>query len=178
MSFPSFNAGEVLTAADMNAVGLWLVSTTTIGTGVTSVPVNNCFSSNYQNYRVVISGMNASATGNSAFIVLQGSLGATYFGGGYFMTYGSTVVNGATFNGVALGLWAGITGTGFTATMDITRPNLATPTGMVGLSSGSQNTNSYQTYDSNAVAQTGFNFVQVGGPTMTGGVIRVYGYRN
>lgn len=177
MPVPDFSPGEVLTANAMDSIGLWLVSVVNIGNGVTSVPVNNCFSSNYQNYRVVITGMNATP-GNSAFIVLQSSLGSTYFGGGYFMTHGITTVNGATFNGTNLGLWAGITGNGTTITMDISRPNLVATTGSVGMSSASQQVNSFQAYDSNAVAHTGFNFVQTGGPTMTGGVIRVYGYRN
>ena len=44
MSFPVFASGDVLNASDMNGVGLWLVKTQTIGTGVSSVVVTGAFS--------------------------------------------------------------------------------------------------------------------------------------
>jgi len=66
MSFPSFASGEVLTAADMNAVGLWLVKTQTVGTGVPSVVVTDAFSANYDNYLVTISGIKTAAAANIA----------------------------------------------------------------------------------------------------------------
>jgi len=53
MSFPSFATGEVLTAADMNAVGLWKTAAVTFS-GSSGVEVQNCFSSNYTNYKVLI----------------------------------------------------------------------------------------------------------------------------
>jgi hypothetical protein len=36
---PDFSSGAVLTAAQMNSVGLWLVKTQTVGTAVSSVAV-------------------------------------------------------------------------------------------------------------------------------------------
>jgi hypothetical protein len=36
---PDFSSGAVLTAAQMNSVGLWLVKTQTVGTTVSSVAV-------------------------------------------------------------------------------------------------------------------------------------------
>lgn len=66
MGYPSFNAGDVLTAADMNAVGLWKVTPTVSGTGATvsgsSViltaapdPYIKCFSADYRNYLIIAS---------------------------------------------------------------------------------------------------------------------------
>jgi hypothetical protein len=52
MSFPSFASGEVLTAADMNAVGLWKVADATF-TAASSVDVANCYSTNFTNYLIV-----------------------------------------------------------------------------------------------------------------------------
>jgi len=49
MTYPSFTSGDILTAADMNAVGLWLVKTQTVGTAVSSVQVTGAFSSTYDN---------------------------------------------------------------------------------------------------------------------------------
>ena len=53
MTYPSFSAGEVLTAADMNAVGMWKVATVTFS-GSSGVEVQNCFSSAYSNYFIQI----------------------------------------------------------------------------------------------------------------------------
>ena len=62
MTYPSFSAGEVFRAQDANAVGLWLVKSQTIGTGVSSVTVTDAFSADYDSYKIVISGGVGSAT--------------------------------------------------------------------------------------------------------------------
>jgi hypothetical protein len=91
MSFPSFSAGEVLTAADMNAVGLWLVSTTRATSG-TVIDVNNCFSSNYDNYRILISNYK---TTSAAGIDIQLRTVSTptitgYYASGFYAIYANT----------------------------------------------------------------------------------------
>ena len=53
MTYPSFSVGEVLTAADMNAVGMWKVASAQWTTG-NGVSINNCFSSSFTSYRIVI----------------------------------------------------------------------------------------------------------------------------
>lgn len=53
MTFPSFSAGEVLRATDMNAVGMWRVTTITPTPG-TTIAVNNCFTSDYTNYTILV----------------------------------------------------------------------------------------------------------------------------
>ena len=177
MPVPDFSPGEVLTASAMDSIGLWLVKTVTIGNGVTSVPVNDCFSSNFTNYRVVVN-TSMSASGNSAFMTLNGSTGTTYFGGGFFQAYNSTTNTGASFNGVNSGFWCGISGPNFTLTADILRPNLAAATGFFGLSAESAYCNTVRGLDSNAASSVSLTLTQVGGITMTGGQIRVYGYRD
>jgi hypothetical protein len=57
---PDFTAGQVLTAAQMNAVGLWLVKTQTLN--ATSVNITSCFTSDYDSYRVVISNLDKTTT--------------------------------------------------------------------------------------------------------------------
>ena len=54
MSFPSFVSGEVLTAADMNAVGLWLVGSGTLSLTTSATNVTGVFSPTYRNYRVLL----------------------------------------------------------------------------------------------------------------------------
>ena len=51
---PVFSAGSVLTAGQMNKVGLWLLNTTTFTTQ-NSVNVDSVFSSDFDHYRVLIS---------------------------------------------------------------------------------------------------------------------------
>ena len=58
---PVFVSGAILTAAQMNAVGLWLIKTQTIGSAVSSVSITDVFSSDYDNYLIKITGMTASA---------------------------------------------------------------------------------------------------------------------
>ena len=74
MTYPSFTSGEVLTAADMNAVGLWLVKTQTVGTAVASVTVTDAFSSTYDNYRIIYTG---GAASTSCVLSLQFGIGGT-----------------------------------------------------------------------------------------------------
>ena len=52
MPVPDFSPGEVLTAAAMDSIGLWKISTASV-TSQTSLIIDNCFSSNYKNYRIL-----------------------------------------------------------------------------------------------------------------------------
>jgi hypothetical protein len=63
MSFPSFATGEVLTAADMNAVGLWKVGDAT-ATAQNRLNIPSCFSADYSAYRVVVTPITHSTAGN------------------------------------------------------------------------------------------------------------------
>jgi hypothetical protein len=72
MSFPSFASGEVLTAADMNAVGLWKVGSVTATSG-TTFDLSNCFSANYDAYKVIISNLKLSAVGSISIQLMNGT---------------------------------------------------------------------------------------------------------
>jgi hypothetical protein len=176
MSFPSFSAGEVLTAADMNAVGLWLIKTQTIGTSVSSVTVSDAFSSTYDNYKIVISGVGMGGSGNSLFMTLPNSTGATYRFNGNFMNYSAATVNGA-FGIHANGLWLGVSSDRFSTSFDICRPFVNSYTNSFGHSSSTDFSTDFRNLDTNNASHTSFTLVQTG-YTMTGGTIRVYGYRN
>jgi hypothetical protein len=62
MSFPSFSVGEVLTAADMNAVGLWKIASGTLSLTTTPTNVTGVFSSTYKQYRLLLNVTNKSAS--------------------------------------------------------------------------------------------------------------------
>jgi len=177
---PDFTAGQVLTAAQMNAVGLWLVKTQTIGSAVSTVAVTGAFSSDYDNYQITVSGGTALSGQN---LTLQlGSTTTGYHLYGYFGFYTGTALTGFnTDNG------ANFSPAGFTSANSLhmncylSCPNLAkvtsanfdnvrTATGAVaGRSDGFLN---------DTTQYTGFTIGITGGATMTGGTIRVYGYRN
>ena len=176
MPVPDFSPGEVLTAAAMDSIGLWLISTTTVGTGVASVPVSNCFSANYNNYRIVING-GVTSTGANMTLQLTSITGSVYNTAGTFVSFGSTVVTG--FGPAAATSF--IYGPGDTnihsAVIDVINPFAAVRKTMVsnGISSGAQY--SFSNYVNSTTSATGFTIAPSTG-TLTGGTIRVYGYRN
>jgi hypothetical protein len=59
MPVPDFSPGEVLTAAAMDSIGLWKVTTATATSGG-FLSIANCFTADYDAYRVVITDARAS----------------------------------------------------------------------------------------------------------------------
>jgi hypothetical protein len=54
MPVPDFSPGEVLTAAAMDSIGMWLTNSTTFA-NTTTIEIDNCFNSNFRNYLVLCS---------------------------------------------------------------------------------------------------------------------------
>jgi hypothetical protein len=175
MTFPSFGAGEVLTATDMNAVGLWLVKTQTIGTGVSSVTVTNAFSAEYDAYKIVVTG----GVGSSS-TELRFRLGAVTSGYRFvfvYTAYGSSVLAVASSTATSVEYTGTSTTSSLGANIEVQNPFLpdhtfvqsATATsGFAGTTSGSlETTTSYTDFT-----------IFIGAGTITGGTIRVYGYKN
>jgi len=180
MTYPTFNSGDVLTAAEMNAVGLWLVKTQTIGSGVATVAVTGAFSADYDHYKIIIQA-NSIAAGGPYLSIQMGSTVTGYYWGASTVVYSTAaasniaVNNGASWNRLGPGNTNGVTGA-----YDILNPfknentiisgTYADPgtAGSAGSGSGFLNdTTSYTAFT-----------VGVTSSTMTGGTIRVYGYRN
>lgn len=178
MSFPVFSPGEVLNASDMNAVGLWLVKSQTVGTGVSTVAVTGAFSADYDNYLITYSGGTASAD-NAMALQLTGST-SNYFG---FLTFGNTTGTGTVLGSTMTGsswLFVGGAKAGQAAHLrcDLMAPFLAINTKLIG--GAYQNGDNYGTSNGEhrvASSYTGFS-IGPGVGTITGGTIRVYGYRN
>lgn len=176
MPVPDFSPGEVLTAAAMDSIGLWLISTTTVGTGVSTVSVNNVFSSNYTNYRIVWANINASTGGNLNF-QFSNITGSSYLTGGSFTSYASATLTG--FGPAAATTWlVGSLGTtGSFGSMDVLAPQTATTKAFVGASTSSGSQYSFNGFCTSTTQAVSF-VLSVAGATLTGGTIRVYGYRN
>ena len=92
MGFP-YSSGDVLTAADLNASsGLVLVKTQTIGSGVSSVTVTDAFSSTFDNYQVICSGVSSSSSVTNCLVTV-GSTTTGYYGSGTRTVFNSASIS-------------------------------------------------------------------------------------
>lgn len=178
MGFPSFASGDVLTATDMNAVGLWRIAQYSFtGQSFVDFTMSNVFSSTYENYRIVYTLTNNLA-GNFYYLKFPGSTGATYQYITPYYTFGSTTQTNASLANTANGIALGLTTTGFdTGVIDIYAPGIARATGTTGQSTNALYPAFHQGADTNAVAQTGVTFANTGAHRFTAGKVVVYGYR-
>ena len=177
MPVPDFSPGEVLTASAMDSIGLWLVKTQTVGTGVSDVTVPDAFSADYANYEVVYQTGDASATA-AMFIKFNNSAGATYSYGGGYTLFGTTSFVAEQANNTTDGIRIGNSNPDFSSCVfQVISPFLATPTHVMSQHADNQYFSVRGGRDSNAASQTGFTLVAPGS-TLTGGIIRVYGRRN
>lgn len=182
MAIKTFTTGEVLTAADTNTYlansGLVYVTSATVGSGVSTATVASCFSSTYDNYRIIISNVDCSATDNLFSMTLNNSAGSTYVYSTRWNNYSTAAFGGNNSAGTTfwvLGLTSTSDNTNFQ--VEVQSPNLAKRTAFTTLGSSDSNYVFGGGQDTNAAAQTGFSIVTTGGVTMTGGTITVYGYR-
>lgn len=178
---PDFSSGAVLTAAQMNAVGCWLVKSQVVGTGVTTVDVTSCFTSDFDNYKIVYNGGTSSGLNNISSQFLVGTTPNTtnYFGGLTYLNIGAAVWQVAANNGGASWIvgWARGTDTGFS--FEAHNVFQAKPTTCFGVFCRLDNGQIGNTFIQHGVS-TSYNGIRftTGGGTITGGTIRVYGYRN
>lgn len=190
MPLTTYTAGEVLTAASLNAnlsfaasspaSGLTLISTTTIGTTVSSVTVSSAFSSTYDNYKIILTGGVASTSGAGRL-----SLGATttgYYGFYVVGAYTSTTVTGENNSNTTAGFedcFFGSTNS-LIMNLDLFSPNLAKTTQANWTGANSGTTSSWVVgggFLNDTTQYTAFTLTPFSG-TLTGGTIRVYGYAN
>ena len=181
MSYPVFASGDVLNASDMNAVGLWLIKTQTVGNGVSSVTVTGAFSSTYDHYRIIYAGGAASTISSIALQFGPSSVS------GFNANYNSVLLYGAYAGGAAAVLASAnatqfvYAGEGDATTnyvvLDVLNPNNAKNTQITGVLAGQNVMGSIGGIQKNNGQYTQFTLTP-GAGTLTGGTIRVYGYRN
>lgn len=176
----NFAAGDILTASDTNTYltngGLVYITSQTIGTAVSSVTVSNCFSSTYDNYKITIAGGTASST--AGYLTLQ--LGSTT--ANYRYDYISANLAGATPTSSGATNAANFAVVGFKSTSLMANIDVinAFPSGMTMVSAfGGQTGNNMGTLVGVQIDATSFTSFTIGASTgtITGGTIRVYGYR-
>ena len=181
MPVPDFSPGEVLTAAAMDSIGLWLVKTQTVGTGVSSVIVTDAFSSTYDNYIVTLENVAFSSSSDS--LTLQMRSGSTtavtdYYAALIYAVWGGSIAV-ATSNNILY--WNNV-GRGLSATdknsvtVNIRAPFLSQKTTFDSFVTGADLTGSCSGFHNTVASYNQCVFTTLFG-TMTGGTIRVYGLR-
>jgi len=185
MPLTTYTVGEVLTAASLNANltfaatnppgGLTLISTTTIGTTVSTVTVSSAFSATYDNYQIVISG--GTPTADDLNILLQlGSATTGMFAGGTTTAFNTGTVTGFGTNNAGTFRIGGTRTTGLAGYCVLTGPFLANATGLfaiIGLANGGINSG----VQISATSFTAFT-ISLSSGSVTGGTIKVYGMVN
>ena len=160
------------------AGGLVLVKSQVVGSGVSSVAVTNAFSSLYDNYLITLNGGTVSTDASMSMILGASSTG--YYG---FMSYGQANTStplGAGRNNAVNAAWVGggTSGQMCHVRVEVFGPFAARYTKL--LNSSYQNGIAYGIMNGEhrvATSFTGFTLSPDAG-TLTGGTIRVYGYRN
>lgn len=94
MTYPSFTTGEVLTAADMNRVGLWRINGGSTS-GTTFLNVDGVFTSNFRNYRLVMSSIQSDTVARALRLNYRAS-GSTDANANYRYAYRGLKVDGTT----------------------------------------------------------------------------------
>jgi len=185
MTFPSFSSGEVLRAADMNAVGLWLVKTQTLSG--TATQVNDCFTADYNSYRIVFSNLTFSAIDLVTLRMVAGTTPDTssnYYHSRLEIRNSDGAVTGAGLNGSSYFLpgTAGFT-TASGGTIDMYNP-------YSNAFATAYNSNGVDTRTDGAAARYGGGFFNattrfnglwissLSGSRTMGGTVSVYGYKN
>jgi hypothetical protein len=177
---PTFSVGQYNTAAYMNSIGLWLVKSQAVATSPapSSVTVTGAFSSDYDNYLITYTGgtqsnnvnldlsLGSSTTGYYSVLIYTSSVSTT--------PLAASIDNGTAWNWVG----GGRAGQASHLRCDLLGPYLSIYTK---LRNGSyQNDNNYGAMNGEhrvASSYTSFTIYAASG-TLSGGTIRVYGYRN
>ena len=162
-----------------DAGGLVHINTTTFS-AVSSVSIDNVFTSTYDNYRLVMSLAGSSAASNGAYIRLRSSSSdavTNYLATILYINSSYVSADMTTqFNLGAIGNWTAV------ISLDISSPFLTAPTNINGLCGGI--TSDYHTgfFGGQHTASTSYDgftaFTDAVGSNVITGTIRVYGYRN
>jgi hypothetical protein len=157
--------------------GLVYITSATVGTGVTSVTVSNCFSATYDNYQIRLSGGTQSA--DDAIALKLGSSVTGYYGVLIYGAVGGVTANIATQNNAAICNWVGGGSAGQQSfvSVDLFDPFKSAYTKI--RNGGYQNGLNYGTMQAEHRVATPYDVftLSIGTGTLTGGTVTVYGYR-
>jgi hypothetical protein len=172
-------AADAGVGTNLNAGGLVFITSTTVGSGSNVVNVENCFSSAYDNYKVIWNG--GVSVGAEALQMALLPTTTTGWNTGYkqYVAYNTYVQGtvGLYSNGSAVWQYIGeITTTNKTnVNFELYSPFLAQNTGLSNAYTGQGGGGAGAGIHEIASSFTGFRIT--GGQNFSGGTIRVYGYR-
>jgi hypothetical protein len=180
MTFPTFSAGEVLRAADMNAVGLWLTKTQAVGaSAVSSVDVTSCFSADYDNYVIAFNGISVSTNMSVLFSLLSGSTPTSsgWVSTEFYTAVGGTGLTGQLSNGAGASSFcsAATSASSLASVMEIQSPFLAQYTHFQYSVTDSAFYRFGFALHQASTSYNGFRVTASSGATMQNGSISVYG---
>lgn len=176
------SAWVFLSTSTANPVGMELIKTQTVGSGVTSVTVTDVFSSNYENYFVTWTGGTLSALALIAVYMGSSTTANGYFGAKALSNVSGTFIGGGDNDaGQWLNVNAGTTTIADTA-FYLYGPFASRRTYISSqyweLNAGSSVFGTYNGVLSNTTSYTSFTIDPQTTTTMSNGTIRVYGLRN
>jgi hypothetical protein len=158
--------------------GLTPIISQTIGTGVSTVTVNNVFTTEFDAYKIILTDSVQSANSNNLFLKLNNSAGSTYYSLQTYYTYSTGTSVNQNASGTSNGFFMALT---HTTTMSMEAELFAPALAKATTYRASNSSVGFPTIsigiDSNAVAHSGFTLSLGAGTTITGGQIRVYGYK-
>ena len=170
---------EILTSSDTNTYlansGLVYVSSTTVGSAVSSVTVSSAFSATYDSYKIIYAG--GVMSGSNAITMTIGGVTTSYYGAVIFCNYNASAAQGLGTNNGANIPYAGGGDTSFAVVdIDVLNPFNTVSTLVQGPYQNNTAMGSMSYRLANTTSYTSFAFATSAG-TMTGGTITVYGYR-
>jgi hypothetical protein len=173
--------GSLLDAkSPVSTTGLVLISSTTIGSAVSSVTISNCFSATYENYKVILVGGVSSTDGyiNCQLATDSTPVANNYYLGRFGIEFNSSGSGNANQNNTASWTYSGYGNTDWNhAEVDLRMPFLAKKTLMSGVYTATTTFGAINVGLHNvATSYNSIHFSRASG-TMTGGTIKVYGYK-
>ena len=157
--------------------GLTLISATTIGTAVSSVTVSNAFSATYDVYKITLSGGAGSTLDTELNLTLGATATAYYYGQAGVNYVGATATNISGSNTTSWVSVGRVLHDGLQANFDLNGPFLSKNTFITGAIANENSARSFAGRLQNTTSYTAFTLTAAAG-TLTGGIIRVYGYQN
>lgn len=181
---PVFTAGQILTAAQMNAIGMWEVKTQTTFSAASAVNADNVFSSDYTNYLLVCRYTTSTTTNNVTLRLRVGGVdAATNYTYQILAAQAASVTSSRTSGSTSFIVGGATNGTFYgTFTAVIGGPNFAQPTTFIVnnyYSAGNYTDASITDFYGNHSTSTAYDGLSliVGTGTMTG-EYSIYGLRN
>lgn len=172
------NSAWVMIADTDQPPSLQLIKTQTVGSSVASVQLTSVFGADFESYRITINNVQGSA--GADLRLTFGNATSGYYYGGYKVTYGGSgsVVNGSNAAFIVIGhTEASGSGGEQGLAVDVFNPNLTVRTSIFSGGFGGGTGSFVGGMAADNTQYTSFTITPSTG-TLTGGAIRVYGYRN